>query len=243
MKTEIIINSNTDEVTRISQLVEELGTSLDLPAKITMGITLAIEEVVTHIIKDTHSSKKGKISFQAIVDLGILTFLITDEGTPFDPTRKVTSSFRVSSEQQKGQEFKPLLIYRIMDEVAYQSTGTQNQLVLKKRIDIGFKPEAPLITNICKVDGIIVLTIEGRLDTANARDFNNAIQPLLEEPQPNIIINCGQMSYISSSGLRSFIILQKSVNKHNGTLAIEAMLPEIKHIFEMTGCTSIFNIR
>ena len=55
--------------------------------------------------------------------------------------------------------------------------------------------------------------------------------------------NCEQMSYISSSGLRCFLILQKSVQKNQGSLIIEAMRPEIKNIFEMTGCTSLFNIR
>ncbi|MGG6550263.1 UNVERIFIED_CONTAM: STAS domain-containing protein, partial [Prevotella sp. 15_C9] len=77
-----------------------------------------------------------------------------------------------------------------------------------------------------------------RLDTANARDFSIAIQPLLQEDKPNIIVNCEQMSYISSSGLRCFLILQKSVQKNQGSLIIEAMRPEIKNIFEMTGCTS-----
>ena len=135
------------------------------------------------------------------------------------------------------------LIHRTMDEVNYRTTDTQNLLTLVKRLDIDFKPDALLDTNICRVDGIIVLDIKGRLDTANARDFSIAIQPLLQEDKPNIIVNCEQMSYISSSGLRCFLILQKSVQKNQGSLIIEAMRPEIKNIFEMTGCTSLFNIR
>lgn len=115
-----------------------------------------------------------------------------------------------------------------MDEVNYRTTDTQNLLTLVKRLDIDFKPDALLDTNICRVDGIIVLNIKGRLDTANARNFSIAIQPLLQEDKPNIIVNCEQMSYISSSGLRCFLILQKSVQKNQGSLIIEAMRPEIK---------------
>lgn len=244
MEKEIIINNSLDEVTRISQFIEDLGTSLDLPSKITMGIALAIEEVVTNTIQHAYPDKKAsQILLQAFIEPGVLTFTITHEGKAFDPNRTVVSPSKASTEQQIIQEISHLLIHRIMDEVSYHPGESNNQLTLTKRIDTNFKQGATLRTNICRVDGIIVLDIEGRLDTANARDFNNAILPLLEEKKPNVIINCEQMSYISSSGLRCFLILQKSVTKNGGFLAIEAMQPEIKHIFEITGCVSIFNIR
>ena len=70
-----------------------------------------------------------------------------------------------------------------------------------------FKPEASLKTNICKIEEVTILTIEGRLDTANSNDFNVVISPLLSMPTPNIIINVEGLLYISSSGLRSLITL------------------------------------
>lgn len=92
-----------------------------------------------------------------------------------------------------------------MDEVNCRTTDTQNLLTLVKRLDIDFKPDALLNTNICR-NGIIVLDI--RPVGYSAATFI-AIQPLLQEDKPNIIVNCEQMSYISSSGLRCFLILQK----------------------------------
>lgn len=35
-----------------------------------------------------------------------------------------------------------------------------------------FKPEATLKTNLCKIEEVIILTVEGRLDTANTNEFN-----------------------------------------------------------------------
>mgnify|MGYP006914992851 CR=1 FL=1 len=64
------------------------------------------------------------------------------------------------------QRIRHFLIHRTMDEVNYRTTDTQNLLTLVKRLDIDFKPDALLDTNICRVDGIIVLDIKGRLDTA-----------------------------------------------------------------------------
>ena len=219
MEKEIIINNKLNETGRISQFMEELGVSLNIPSEIAMSMNLAIEEIIANIIQYAYpKGESSEIQLQAHITPGRLTFQIT-----------------------KG--LGHFLIHRTMDEVNYRTTDTQNLLTLVKRLDIDFKPDALLDTNICRVDGIIVLDIKGRLDTANARDFSIAIQPLLQEDKPNIIVNCEQMSYISSSGLRCFLILQKSVQKNQGSLIIEAMRPEIKNIFEMTGCTSLFNIR
>ena len=106
-----------------------------------------------------------------------------------------------------------------------------------------FKPEATLKTNLCKIEEVIILTVEGRLDTANTNEFNALIQPLLSVQNPNIIINCEGLLYISSSGLRRLITLQKSVKQHNGQLVLEAMRAEIRKIFDMTGCSGLFIIR
>lgn len=244
MEKEIIINSNLDEITRVSQFMEELGLSLNIPSEIAMSINLAIEEIIANIIQYAYPDElSGEIQLQAQIAPGILTFRIADEGIAIDPFHKSNTNEKPTLEEQLTKGLGHFLIHRTMDEVTYQTTGGQNVLTLVKRLNIDFKPGALLRTNICRVDGIIVLDIEGRLDTVNARDFNIAIQPLLQENTPNIIVNCEQMSYISSSGLRVFLILQKSVQKTQGSLIIEAMRPEIKNIFEMTGCTSLFNIR
>ena len=233
MEKEIIINNKLNETGRISQFMEELGVSLNIPSEIAMSMNLAIEEIIANIIQYAYpKGESSEIQLQAHITPGRLTFQITDEGIAVDPFQKKSPDEKPSLEEQLTKGLGH-----------YRTTDTQNLLTLVKRLDIDFKPDALLDTNICRVDGIIVLDIKGRLDTANARDFSIAIQPLLQEDKPNIIVNCEQMSYISSSGLRCFLILQKSVQKNQGSLIIEAMRPEIKNIFEMTGCTSLFNIR
>lgn len=244
MEKEIIINNKLNETGRISQFMEELGVSLNIPSEIAMSMNLAIEEIIANIIQYAYpKGESSEIQLQAHITPGRLTFQITDEGIAVDPFQKKSPDEKPSLEEQLTKGLGHFLIHHTMDEVNYRTTDTQNLLTLVKRLDIDFKPDALLDTNICRVDGIIVLDIKGRLDTANARDFSIAIQPLLQEDKPNIIVNCEQMSYISSSGLRCFLILQKSVQKNQGSLIIEAMRPEIKNIFEMTGCTSLFNIR
>ena len=245
MEKEIIINNQPDEITRIAQFIDELGMSLQLPPSITMSVNLAIEEAISNIIHHGYpANKEGEITLLTSVAPGILTARIIDNGISFDPTERNTDADNIISlDQQLTQGLGPFLIRRTMDKVEYHSTESQNELTLIKKIDMDFKPEASLKTNICKIEEVTILTIEGRLDTANSNDFNVVISPLLSMPTPNIIINVEGLLYISSSGLRSLITLQKCVRQHQGVLVIEAMRPEILKIFDMTGCSSLFTIR
>lgn len=245
MEKEIIIDSQLDEITRISQFIDELGISLQLPPSIIMSINLAIEEAISNIIHYGYPDNKvGKITLKTSVAPGIITARIIDNGISFNPTERNTDAeSTISLEQQLTQELGLFLIRRTMDKVEYHSTDSQNELTLIKKINMDFKQEDSLKTNICKIEEVIILTIEGRLDTANSSKFNTVISPLLTLSTPNIIINCEGLLYISSSGLRSLITLQKSVRQHQGELVIEAMRPEILKIFDMTGCSSLFTIR
>lgn len=86
------------------------------------------------------------------------------------------------------------------------------------------------------------VTLQGRLDTTNASDFQNDIQPLMEGEKPDIEIDCTDMEYTSSQGLRMFLILQKSVLARQGQLVMKNMKPQVKEVFDITGFSNIIKI-
>ena len=60
MEKEIIINNKLNETGRISQFMEELGVSLNIPSEIAMSMNLAIEEIIANIIQ--YAFPKGESS-------------------------------------------------------------------------------------------------------------------------------------------------------------------------------------
>ena len=91
-------------------------------------------------------------------------------------------------------------------------------------------------------NGKMRATVTGRLDTTNSDVFEKKMAPLLEGGNPDIEIDCSELEYISSSGLRLFLTLQKSVNARGGKLVILNMSDQIKDIFNMTGFSRIMTI-
>ena len=79
MEKEIIINNKLNEISRISQFMEELGVSLNIPSEIAMSINLAIEEIIANIIQNAYPDDKlGEILLQANITPGKLTFQIKE---------------------------------------------------------------------------------------------------------------------------------------------------------------------
>jgi anti-anti-sigma factor len=97
-------------------------------------------------------------------------------------------------------------------------------------------------TTITEDAGKYLVALDGRLDTACAPDVENELRPLLEVQNKDICVDCKDLAYISSSGLRLFMSLQKACTKNSTKLTLKAMRPEIKEVFEMTGFTLIFTI-
>jgi len=93
-----------------------------------------------------------------------------------------------------------------------------------------------------KIGDFTILSIDGRIDTNNFNEFELVVNQVFESGEKNLILNCTALNYISSSGLRIFLIAQKKVNALNGKLHLCSMQPVIKEIFDISGFSTIFKI-
>ena len=90
---------------------------------------------------------------------------------------------------------------------------------------------------------LYAVAIDGRIDTTTADQFLKEVTPLLEAKGAEIIIDCSNMVYTSSQGLRIFLMLQKSAMASGGSLLLKDMQPSVKEVFDITGFSSIIKIQ
>ena len=93
-----------------------------------------------------------------------------------------------------------------------------------------------------KINDFSVLKIDGRIDTSNFSQFEEEVDQLFKNGIKNIVFNCSGLNYISSSGLRVFLIAQKKTILLQGRLYLCNMQPAIKEIFAISGFSNIFRI-
>ena len=92
-------------------------------------------------------------------------------------------------------------------------------------------------------DGILIGILSGYIDTATSELVGKEMEPLLEQANRNIEIDCSQLEYISSSGLRLLLSLRKQVAADGGSLVIKNINDEIRKVFTLTGFFKLFDIR
>ena len=86
-----------------------------------------------------------------------------------------------------------------------------------------------------------IIHVNGRLDTITAGDFESKILSHIL-PKVRLVIDCSSLDYISSTGLRVFLVAQKKVSETGGKLKLCSLQPNIKEIFDISGFSSIFSI-
>jgi len=87
-----------------------------------------------------------------------------------------------------------------------------------------------------------LVSLEGRVDTTNANEFENSMLQVMAEGYTKIVLDCSGLDYISSSGLRVFLIVQKKLTAAKGQFRLCGLQPGIVEIFDISGFTSIFSI-
>ena len=89
---------------------------------------------------------------------------------------------------------------------------------------------------------ISVLAIEGRLDTTNYNELENAFLEIFNAEKFQVILDLSGLEYVSSSGLRVMLMALKKISTAKGTFVLSNMRDSIHEIFEISGFTTIFKI-
>lgn len=99
-----------------------------------------------------------------------------------------------------------------------------------------------ITTNIEITDSSVLAKVAGRLDTAAAAQFQADIQPIIENADKQITLDCTNLEFISSSGLRLLLTLRKATLAKGGKIVITNISEDIKQVFAITGFTSLFQL-
>ncbi len=93
-----------------------------------------------------------------------------------------------------------------------------------------------------KVNDIAVVSLKGRLNVTTTAELEQVFTKLLEEKQTKVLVECRELEYISSAGLRVLLTSAKQFKKISGEIALAGLSQNVKQVFEISGFTSIFPI-
>ncbi|MCU0754780.1 MAG: STAS domain-containing protein [Xanthomonadales bacterium] len=89
---------------------------------------------------------------------------------------------------------------------------------------------------------VIVLLLNGRIDTSTAADLEAAAEPHMRGPS-QLLVDLGGIQYVSSAGLRIFLMMAKKLKIAKGRLVLCAMSQAVREVFDLAGLSRIFDIQ
>ena len=95
-------------------------------------------------------------------------------------------------------------------------------------------------TEIKEIEGKMLVTLSGELDTAASAEVEAALQPLAECEGKDIVIDCSELEYIASSGLRILLGILKKAKAVGSRVVLKNVNDIISDVLKMTGFISIF---
>lgn len=97
-------------------------------------------------------------------------------------------------------------------------------------------------TEITQTDNIVTVNIAGRLDTVTSAEFERTLVPHFSVQGLELVLDCREMEYISSAGLRVVLTAHKNITAKGGRFIIRNINKEVHSVFDMTGFSRILTI-
>lgn len=89
---------------------------------------------------------------------------------------------------------------------------------------------------------INVLELKGYLDAHTAPKLEEAFQTLMKSQRFKIVVNCRDLSYISSAGLGVFMAFIEDVRTNKGDIKLTNMSPKVYNVFDLLGFPLLYEI-
>ena len=135
MEYTLTLHNDVQEVPLLARFIDTISEENAMDMEMSKNINLAVEEAVVNVMNYAYpEGTVGEVKIDASVTDGLLTLLISDSGTPFDPTVKKDPDINLPAEERAIGGLGILLVRQFMDTVAYQRTDGMNILTLTKRI-------------------------------------------------------------------------------------------------------------
>ena len=131
----ITLGNNVEQVPLLAAFVDEVCEAVGLDMSVTMSMNLALEEAVVNVMKYAYpKGVQGDVLIEVKADDRLLTFVIIDHGTPFDPTLQEEADTSLSAEERPIGGLGIFLVRQLMDGIGYERADDRNILTLTKKL-------------------------------------------------------------------------------------------------------------
>ena len=93
-----------------------------------------------------------------------------------------------------------------------------------------------------KQGNVTVIKPQGRLDSISAPEFESRMGALIDGGNRLIAVDCTELPYVSSAGLRVLLIGAKKASACQGSISLASVETSVKNVLAVTGFLNLFRL-
>ncbi len=92
--------------------------------------------------------------------------------------------------------------------------------------------------NVEKLKRVVLIRVDGRIDSTNASELDDALKTTMDDGNNNLVVNLSEVEYMSSAGLRALVSALRECKKRRGDLGLSAPSGRVTEVLELAGLTT-----
>lgn len=134
----LTIDSSLAELAVVVERFDRFATEEGLSAEIRGDVHLALEEVITNVIKHGYKGRPGHgIGLEIAVAAGEVVICVEDAAAAFNPLQAAAPDLALPLALKQPGGLGIHLVKQVMDRLDYERTADKNRLTLRKRLPEG----------------------------------------------------------------------------------------------------------
>ncbi|SFW18297.1 Anti-sigma regulatory factor (Ser/Thr protein kinase) [Prevotellaceae bacterium HUN156] len=135
LQRSLTLPNDVETIPQLNEFIDTIAETIGLDMSLTMSLNLAIEEAVVNVMDYAYpQGVKGDVTIDVAASDQWLQFIISDSGTPFDPTKKEEADTTLSVDERPIGGLGIFLVRQLMDTIQYDYVDGKNVLTLRKQL-------------------------------------------------------------------------------------------------------------
>jgi anti-anti-sigma factor len=240
----LTISADLAELARVMQTIDDFCTGKAVSAADVSALHLALEEIVTNVI--THGYRSDPVRSLTVrletIAPDRIRAVVTDDAHAYNPLARPEVNTTLPLEARPVGGLGVHLVKKLMDVCMYEHRDGWNIFSIERKLSRTPGTAATINIATTRLSSSATLSLTGRLDGLSSPELEQQVCALIASGVRTLTFDLSGLDYVSSAGLRVFIIAAKKLKASGGAAHFTSLTPAVRDVFHISGLLTALGV-
>lgn len=240
----LTIAADLAELTRVMQMTDAFCAGVGAGAADVSALHLALEEMVTNVITHGYHNDPSR-SFDFRIEAMAadrIRATVTDDAPAYNPLARPEVDTSLPLEARPVGGLGVHLVRKLMDACLYEHRDGRNLFSIERKLRRTTGSAAAINIATSRLASSATLSLSGRLDGLSSPDLEQQVAALIATGVRALTFDLSGLDYVSSAGLRVFIVAAKKLKASGGAAQFTSLTPAVRDVFHVSGLLTTLGV-